>query len=67
MKIKKIFKLEYIYEDGSTEEYFCQEKNITLAKKKLFSILKKDRKELNIIQNNFKIYEYIKGVGWKEK
>lgn len=57
--MKKGFKLEYSYDDGSTDEYFCQKHNITEAKKFLLSLLKHGQKAS-------KIYEYVKGKGWKE-
>ena len=58
--MKKLFKLVYrpFPDENSTDEYFCQEHNITLAKKKLISMLKSNEKPLSIS-------EYVKGKGWK--
>jgi 3-hydroxy-3-methylglutaryl CoA synthase len=56
--MKKQFKLVYSYGEGSTDEYFCQEHNITLAKKKLLTMLKSDQKPVSL-------GEYVKGKGWK--
>ena len=56
----KLFKLIHCYDGECLDEYFCQEKNITLAKKMLLSFLKPNEKPICI-------YEYVKKQGWKIK
>jgi len=62
--MKKTFKLIYSYgaeipnSSCPTDEYFCQEHNVTLAKEKLLSMLKSNQKPISLC-------EYVKHKGWK--